>query len=140
MQWVVFNTDLLMADFPTDLGPLYENWVSQFPEKAGRLAQIAERVVAEFRSAILVNPENTLDPNESAIPESCIRSAETMVFYNLMMEMGLAIKQEAQESMTRAEISLRQISYKHFRTAGTSADKRAPHYMVPGATQERALP
>jgi hypothetical protein len=140
MQWVSLTTDLLMADFPTDLRPLYENWASQFPEKVGRLAQITARVVAEFRDAIVVNPENSLDPDELTIPESCIRSAETMVFYNLMMEMGLSIKQEAQESMTRAEIFLRQISYKHFRTAGTSADQRAPHYMVPDSDKGRALP
>ena len=140
MQWVAFDTALLMADFPSDLRPLYDSWIAQYPDKANRLAQIAERVVAEFRDAIVSNPENTLVPDETMIPESCIRSAETMTFFNLMMEMGLSIKQEAQESMTRAEISLRQISYKHFRTAGISADERAPHYMVPGATLERALP
>ncbi|HBA86319.1 MAG TPA: hypothetical protein DCZ95_19740 [Verrucomicrobia bacterium] len=100
MQWVAFDASLLMADFPTDLKPLFEAWINQFPEKVGRLAQIIDRIRSEFRDAILTNPENTLVSDEIALPESCIRSAETMVFYNLMMEMGLSIKDEAQESMT----------------------------------------
>ena len=140
MQWVVFNADLLMADFPTDLRPLYETWISQHPDKAGRLVQIIERIRSEFRDAILTNPENTVDPDKTTIPESCIRSAETMGFYNLMMEMGLSIKEEAQQSMTRAEIFLRQISYKHYRATGSSDGGPAPHYSVPDSFSERGLP
>ena len=140
MQWVVFNADLLMADFPTDLRPIYESWVLQHPDKADRLAMVIENTRSEFRDSILNNPENTLNEDEITIPESCVRSAETIVFYYLMMEMGISIKAEAQQSMTRAEMFLRQISYKHFRTTGASADESSPHYMVPNVTPERMIP
>ena len=128
MNWIALTESQVLADFPTDLQPLYDQWIVDYPAKAGRLAEIVGRVVSEFRDSIASNPVNVFDEDETKIPESCLRHAETMVFYGLMMEMGLSIQEEAQESMTRADIFLRQIGYGNFTTRGENAAAPSPHY------------
>ncbi len=140
MNWVVLDAAQVLKDFPTDLKPYYDKWVAEHPDKAGRLAEITQRTVAEFRDAIASNPANQLDPDTTKVPESCLRSAETIVLFNLMMEMGQSIKEEAQESMTRAEIFLRQIGYKHFLTTADATGGPTPLYVVLAEHAPRALP
>ena len=140
MNWIALTESQVLADFPTDLQPLYDQWIVDYPAKAGRLAEIVARVVSEFRDSIASNPVNVFDEDETKIPESCLRHAETMIFYGLMMEMGLSIQEEAQESMTRADIFLRQIGYGNFTTRGEDAAAPSPHYNPEPERPVRLLP
>jgi hypothetical protein len=145
MIWVALTEALVLTDLPTELGALYTTWLAANPTKATRLAQITANTVAEFRDAITTNPANTLDDDTTKIPQSCIRSAETIIYFSLMMEMGLSLKSEAIQSMTRADMFLRQIQYKNFstQTGTTTATKPAPIYTTPEDRDplgERMLP
>ncbi|MBP7830979.1 MAG: hypothetical protein KA248_13790 [Kiritimatiellae bacterium] len=140
MNWIALNEAQVLADFPTDLKPLYDQWIVDYPDKAGRLAEITARTVSEVRDYIISNPANTLDADTTKIPESCLRHAETMIFYGLMMEMGLSIQEEAQESMTRADIFLRQIGYQHFSTTAEDAAAPSPRYNTEPDHPIRVLP
>ena len=141
MAWVTLDEARVLADFPTDLRPLYDAWLLANTEKAGRLAEITAGVVAEFRDAIAANPANVLDPVRSRIPESCVRSAEVIVLGTLQNEMGRQLTTDDLQAMTRAEILLRQVGYSHF-TAGGGDVALNPSPLVSSKNQqsERALP
>ncbi len=144
MNWLALTTTKVLADLPTDLTPVYNDWLTANPGKAGRLAEIVSETVAEFRDAMATNPANILDADTTKLPESCIRSAENFIIYTLMMEMGVDLSTEAHQSMTRAEMFLRMISYKHFNVTADDADvavQPSPAYgKIPDPTYERALP
>ena len=141
MNWVVLDETRARSDMPTDLAPLYDAWLVENPAKAGRLAVIVAGVVAEFRDAIATNAANRLDPRTEALPESCIRSAEVLVFGSLQNEMGRKLSGDDAQAMTRAEILLRQIGYGHFVTgAGSATSEPSPHCNVEVPRPERILP
>ena len=141
MAWVTLDEARVLADFPTDLRPLYDAWLLANPSKAGRLAEITAGVVAEFRDAIASNPANRLDPDTGKIPESCLRSAEVLITGSLQNEMGLALSSDDAQAMTRAEILLRQVGYSHFAIGGgAQAEEPSPHVSSKFQQSERALP
>jgi len=141
VNWVAFDEARVLADFPTDLKGEYDAWIVVYPDKAGRLADIISSTVEEFRDAITSNPANILDADPGKIPESCVRSAETIVFYQLMMEMGTEMTAEAHQSMTRAEMFLRMVAYNHFTTTSDEAGAGpTPRYVAGTTREERAFP
>jgi hypothetical protein len=140
MNWVTLDTAAVQAAMPSDLATEYANWLTQYPEKSGRLADITATTVSEFRDSIRSNPANALDPDPNKIPESAIRHAQSIVFFQLAMEMGLDIDTEGTQSMTRADMFLRQIAYKHFATTAEGGTSASPRYEVPQREPARALP
>lgn len=143
MEWITLDAATVTAHLPTDLAGLYATWLAENPDKANRLAEITANTVAELRDNIRSNPANTLDPDPAKIPQSAIRHAESIIFFQLSMEMGLDIDTEGTQSMTRADMFLRQISYNHFATTGgESAEGPTPLYTVPDRLElpRRALP
>ena len=145
MEWVALTESLVLADFPTDLYRLYTTWVTDNPGKISRLSEITRNTIAEFRDAITNNPANVLDDDRTKIPQSCVRAAETIICFSMAMEMGVSLQTEAIQSMTRADLFLRQIQYKHFNTqsAATTSTKPVPIYTAPEARNplnERMLP
>jgi hypothetical protein len=145
MEWIALNETQVLADLPTELDSLYTAWLVANPTKATRLAEITANTVEEFRVAITSNPANVLDDDTTKIPQSCVRAAETIIYYSLMMEMGISIKAEALQSMTRAEMFLRMVGYKHLTTesAATTTTKPIPIYTAPedrDPLDERMLP
>ena len=141
MNWVVLDEARARSDMPTDLTPFYDAWLVENPGKAGRLAAIVSAVVAEFRDAIASNAANRLDPRTDALPESCIRSAEVLIYGSLQNEMGRKLSGDDAQAMTRAEILLRQIGYGHFVTgAGDATSEPSPHCTVDVPRTERILP
>lgn len=140
MSWILCDEAKLLADMPTDLAPLYASWLTANPEKDVRLAEITAGVVSEFRNAIASNPANRSDPAAATLPESCIRSAQALVYGTLQNEMGLDLSTEDTQSMTRAEIFLRQISYGNFLIDGAQADQPSPYYETDIQRPERSLP
>ena len=141
MEWIVLDEPTVTAHLPSDLAAEYAAWLLAHPDKAGRLAEIVANTVAEVRDTIRGNPANTLDADPTKIPQSCVRHAENIVFFQLAMEMGLDIDTEGNQSMTRADIFLRQISFKRFQTTGgDGATTPSPHYTVPERSTSRVLP
>ena len=141
MAWVTLDEARVLADFPTDLRPLYDAWIVANPTKVGRLAEITAGVVAEFRDAIASNPANRLDPDRGKVPESCLRSGEVLVTGTLQNEMGVALSSDDAQAMTRAEILLRQVGYSHFAIGGgAQAAEPSPHVSADHQQSERALP
>jgi hypothetical protein len=119
----------------------YQSWLAANPDKSGRLGEIVANTLAEVRDNIRSNPANTLDADEAKIPQSCVRHAENIIFFQLAMEMGLDIDTEGNQSMTRADIFLRQISFKRFTTSGgEAATSPSPSYAVPEPSTGRVLP
>ena len=141
MEWITLDTAIVTAHLPSDLAVEYQTWLVANPGKSGRLAEIVANTVAEVRDNIRSNPANTLDADESKVPQSCVRHAENIIFFQLAMEMGLDIDTEGNQSMTRADIFLRQISFKRFTTSGgEAATAPSPSYSVPESSTGRALP
>ncbi len=141
MEWITLDTATVTAHLPSDLALEYQTWLAANPGKSGRLAEIVANTVAEVRDNIRSNPANTLDADESKVPQSCVRHAENIIFFQLAMEMGLDIDTEGNQSMTRADIFLRQISFKRFTTSGgEAATAPSPSYSVPESSTGRALP
>jgi hypothetical protein len=143
MDWITLDETKLLADFPTDLRPKYDEWLAANPDKSGRLSEIAANTVAEIRESIRSNPENTLDPDPAKVPQAAFRHAETIAYFQLAMEMGVDIDSEAMQAMTRADMFLRMIAYNHFSTkGGDGTGEPSPHYTPRPATavSNRALP
>ena len=140
MNWTALNEAKVMEDFPTDLKPVYDAWLAASPGKSARLAQLTADAVAEFRDAIMSNPANQLDTDETKIPESCIRSAEVIIFNTLANEMGQAQGSADIQAITRAELFLRQIGYGHFTAKGADAPEPSPSYTTGIEHPERSLP
>lgn len=139
MDWIVLNEAKVLADFPTDLTPLYDAWLVANPPKAGRLVEIIGQVVSEFRSAIATSPSNVLDADTQKLPENCIRSAEVLITGTLQNEMAVALSTGDAQAMTRAEIFLRQIGYGHFSIQDESREP-TPSYTTELQHTERQLP
>ncbi|MBP7831278.1 MAG: hypothetical protein KA248_15325 [Kiritimatiellae bacterium] len=142
MEWVALNEALILTDFPTELRPLYDAWLVEHPDKAGRLAAIIANTAAEIRALVASNPVNQLDEDESKIPLSLLRQAETMIFFTLCMEMGVSVAPEANQSMIRAEITLRTLVYgRYLVTSGIIEGGPSPRYNPePERPAERTLP
>lgn len=140
MNWIALNEAKVLADFPSDLRTVYDAWLVAHPDKAGRLAQITADAVAEFRDAITNNSANHLDTDETKLPESCIRSAEIIIFNTLANEMGHTPSASDTQAMTRADLFLRQIGYGHFTAKGASAPEPSPSYTTAIEHLERSLP
>ncbi|HOW98890.1 MAG TPA: hypothetical protein PK634_14000 [Kiritimatiellia bacterium] len=132
----------MLADFPSELQPLYETWLSENPDKAGQLASIISNTAAEIRALIASNPTNTLDEDETKIPLSLLRQAETLIYFTLSMEMGVSIAPEANQAMIRAEITLRTLVYgRYLVSGGSSASQPSPLYNPePERPTNRTLP
>lgn len=144
MDWETFNETKALADMPTDLSTTYQTWLSANPTKSARLAELCAGVVAEFRDAIHTTPANTLDPDESTIPSSTLRHAETILFNSLKNEMGETLTTADLAAAVRADMSLRQIAYGHFSTGVDSGENRrrtTPAYFTanPGTSRLRPV-
>ncbi|HMP76847.1 MAG TPA: hypothetical protein PKE12_11200 [Kiritimatiellia bacterium] len=131
MNWVTLDEAAVLAAMPSDLAAHYAVWLTEYPDKAGRLAELTANTVTEFRDAIRSNPANSLNPDPATIPQSAVRHAQSIIYFQLAMEMGLDIDTEGTQSMTRADMFLRQIAYKHFTATSGEVPGPSPSYTVP---------
>ncbi len=134
MDWVALNETKALADMPTALTATYETWLAANPDKASRLAQICSDIVDEFRDVIRSNPANGLNVDETTIPTSCVRAAETLLYASLRTEMGETPTTAESQAVTRAEIFKNLIAYGHFTTGtddGVNRRRTTPAYFVP---------
>lgn len=143
MIWVEITLADVIAHLPTDIKARHDEWLAMFPEKVGRLATLTDNTVREFRDAIKSNPANVVDPRESFLPQSAVRHAESIIIFNLAMEMGVDIDSAGNSARTSADVFLRQIPYGRWNTT-TEGDTSlpSPRFTVPERADVigRALP
>jgi hypothetical protein len=87
----------------------YQAWLSDNPEKAGRLADIISNTATEYRAAMAANAAPVPSTSETAIHESCIRHAQTTILFELKKEIGLSIAEAENAAAIRADVFLRAI-------------------------------
>ena len=92
-----------------DLLSDYERWVDKNPSKEGRLEAIIQQTAAEFRSAIQANGLPLSDESPTALPESCVRHAQSTILFELRKEIGVNLTESENIAAVRADIFLRGI-------------------------------
>jgi hypothetical protein len=111
MIWVEITLADVLAHLPTDIKTSYDTWLVSYPDKAGRLATLTDNTIREFRDAIKSNPANVVDPRETFLPQSAVRHVESIIIFNLAMEMGVDLDSAGNSARTSADVFLRQIPY-----------------------------
>jgi hypothetical protein len=107
--WTEFSSETVWALLPTDVRAFYTQWITNYPEKEGRLEELVLETAQLFRQAAASNPENVIDPDERMVPVTGFRHAVNTLLYNLMMEAGAELVPEVYTLTTRADIWLRQV-------------------------------
>lgn len=134
----------LLGAMPLETATFYESWIKLQPQRAERFKLIVDGVVAEFRTALLSNPQNVLHPDRQTLPLPCVRYAETLIIGALLREMGRPIPEADYAQMIRAEIMLRTFYTSAFLVspAGVSTGGSAgrPSYSVRDRHAESGAP
>jgi hypothetical protein len=139
VAWItVDEAQVLGVMSPVDL-PGYNAWIAANPGRAGRLAALTSQVRAEFRAGIATNPVNVLDPDETKLPETCVRYCDMLVIFYLKVEMWATLSGGELMAIEKAEIFLRQLFYSHFVVAADEAGGRSPSYEADVERTERVL-
>lgn len=107
MEWYAITGRHILSILSAQALSYYESWVKLMPQKAERLEVISAGVVSEFRTALLSNPLNVLDPDPQKLPHPCVRYAESMIIGALHREMDKPLSDIEQSQLIRAEITLR---------------------------------
>ncbi|QHI68465.1 hypothetical protein [Tichowtungia aerotolerans] len=87
----------------------YQAWLTDNPEKAGRLADIIEMTAIEYRSAMEANTLPVPDTSVPAVHESCVRHAQTTILFELKKEIGLTLTEAENAAVIRADVFLRAV-------------------------------
>ena len=109
MTWVTFSEAFVLGAMPTEIRSAYDAWLSANPAKADRFGEIIDSVVADFRTGLAANPSMVMDDETDTLPERCVQHALTVVFYHLMLEMGLSVNMSAQTAFINAQVYMRQL-------------------------------
>lgn len=142
MEWVEIKIADILAHMPTDVKARYGAWLIANPDRTGRLVEIMDNTLREFRDNLNSVPENIVDPRETWVPQSAVRHLETIIIFSLSMEMGLPIDSAALGARYAADIFLRQILMGRYKVTTDTAGTPSPHYSVPerDTISGRALP
>lgn len=142
MIWVEITLADVIAHLPTDIKARHDEWVATYPDKSGRLAEITANTIREFRDAIKSNPANIVDPRETWLPQSAVRHVESLIIFNIAMEMGITIDSSGNSARSAADIFLRQIPFGRWNTTAGDGAMPSPRFTVPERTDfgGRALP
>jgi hypothetical protein len=122
----VTQQSILSALSPTSAAD-YQQWLVDNPGKDGRLDEIIDLVVAEFRAALASNPENDLDETDGTLPPSCLRHATNTIVFRLKYEMGQILSETENAAAIRADVFLRGIWMTSI-PAGKSVSTQSPSY------------
>ncbi len=109
VSWVRVDESYVLGAMPSELIGPYGTWTTSHPDKSGRLAEITQGVVSDFRTGLNSNPTVVMAPGADELPERAVRHALNIIFYNLALEMGLTINYSAQQGFINAEIYARQL-------------------------------
>jgi hypothetical protein len=108
-MFVLLTTEYLESVMSADLLSDYQAWLVANPAKDDRLAGIIQQTAAEFRSAILANGLPLSDESPTALPESCVRHAQTTILFELKKEIGQTMSEAENAAAVRADVFLRGI-------------------------------
>ncbi len=138
-EWVRLDVAHMLSVMAMPTVTFYEAWVRQVPEREARLAAITSGVVSEFRTALLANPANRMDPDPAMLPLPCVRYAETLVISALCREMDKVLSDAEQRQVIRAEINLRYFYTGRLLINGPEPGSGMPTYKVkpPSGRKER---
>ena len=131
-MYVLLSVEFLQSVMNSDLLGDYNQWLIDNPEKEGRLATIIQQTAAEFRSAIQANGLPLSDDRENALPESCLRHAQTTILFELKKELGQTLSEAENAAAVRADVFLRGI---WMGSIPVTADPSAQSPSYKGATQ-----
>ena len=130
MSWPLITSDSIQSAFSPTLLTDYQQWLVAHPGKAGRLDEIIEMVVSEFRAALASNPDNTLDGTEGTLPPSCVRHATNIIIFQLKNEMDKILTEAENAAAIRADVFLRGIWMESIPAAKTT-NTQSPSYSAP---------
>ncbi|MCX7010437.1 MAG: hypothetical protein NTY53_24880, partial [Kiritimatiellaeota bacterium] len=71
--WVSVTPKSIASEIPPDVWTPWQTLLTTQPSKELWLYDMLTSTVQEFRDAIATNPQNTLDPDTTKIPASCLR-------------------------------------------------------------------
>ena len=108
-MWKEFTVAYIESIMSPSLYSSYEQWLVDNPGKSGRLADIINDIVAEYRNAMLANASPVPSESLSAIHESCVRHAQTTILFELKKEIGLSPSEAENATAIRADVFLRGI-------------------------------
>jgi len=119
--WIRVDAAYMLSVLSLDSRSYYESWVRLQPDRAARLDAIVAGVVSEFRTALMSNPANLLDPDPLKLPQPFVRYAETLVIGVLHREMGRELSDYERSQIVRAEIMLRTVYTSGLMVSGDGA-------------------
>ena len=109
MPWPLVTSESLLSAFSPGLAADYQQWLVDNPGKAGRLDEIIDMAVQEFRAALASNPETAMDATEGTLPPSCLRHAFNGIIFQLKGEMDKTLSEAENAAASRADVFLRGI-------------------------------
>ena len=126
-MWKELTQAYIESVMPSVLLSSYTSWLVSNPEKEGRLAEIIQQTVAEFRSAIQTNGLPLTDDRPAALPESCVRHAQSTILFELRKEIGVNLTESENIAAVRADVFLRGIWMESIPAASETV-KQSPSY------------
>ena len=108
-MWKNLTVEHLESVMSAGLLSDYQAWLVSNPTKEGRLAVIIQQTAAEFRSAISANGLPLSDDTPTALPESCVRHAQTTILFELKKEIGQTMSEAENAAAVRSDVFLRGI-------------------------------
>ena len=130
-NWVALTESDVSAAMPTDMAAMYETWITEHPEKEGRLGELTLEVVATCRAAVQSGSPAALDPDETKVPTSGYRHMINTAIFNLGVEMNLEFAQNFYSLVTRADIWLRGVQVGSVVIPAADGSLPSPSYEPP---------
>jgi len=130
MSWPPFTSESLQSAFSPALATDYQQWLVDNPGKQGRLDEIINMVLSEFRAALESNPETVMDTTEGTLPPSCLRHATNIIIFQLKGEMDKPLTDAESTAAIRADVFLRGIWMESI-PAASSTHTQSPSYSQP---------
>ena len=138
MDWIECTEEYVLSAMPSEVRGAYDKWLVVYPIKSGRLGKLVGQVVADFRSGLAANPNMVLEDGDDLLPEQCVTHATTIMYYHLMLEMGVAVNMSAQTAFSSAQVYLRRLYTSEALVAGV-AMSRTPSYKAAVRRQSRTV-
>jgi hypothetical protein len=146
MNWTVFDRSYVLAALPLVRRPYIASFIETVDGFAAKVDETIANTRADFRVA-LAQAGNDLDPDETKLPNPCLRYAYYIVEYEIARLVdgfvptpgGVEYRWNPEISpLIRAEVYQRAIYETRMNLDATAA--ASPSYGPPAAAEERSLP
>ncbi|MBU4459271.1 MAG: hypothetical protein KJ579_01785 [Verrucomicrobia bacterium] len=137
MNWTVLDVAYVLNAVPLSHRVQIQASLDTTPGFAAKVAEILAATRREFRTALANTPDNELDPDETKLPETCMRHAVYIVEYEINRILGNW--EPDLSALIRAEVYLRALYETKAKLEPETADP-VPTYGPPEAAEERSLP